>query len=96
MNKNKNKYLLLAIAIIILVLCSQVEKFTMEDLESGDTVDGTAHIVTRKGGETKIKAGAMLKNLCHKEKDYQVGHETIKKCPVPKKEKCLVKECTIM
>lgn len=93
---NKNKYLLLVVAVIILMLCTQVEKFTLEDLESGDTVDGTAHIVTRKGGETKMKAGAVLNKLCHKEQDYTVGHETIKKCETPKKDPCLVKECTIM
>ena len=93
---NKNKYLLVVVAVIILMLCTQVEKFTMEDLESGNTVDGTAHIVTRKDGNTKIKAGAVLDKLCHKEKDYEVGHEIIKKCEKPKKDPCLVKECTIM
>jgi hypothetical protein len=80
----------------LLWLCTQVEKFTLEDLESGNTVDGTAHIVIRKNSETKMKAGVVLNELCHKEKDYVVGHEIIKKCEKPKKDPCLVKECTIM
>lgn len=92
---NKNKYLLVVVAVIILMLCTQVEKFTLEDLESGNTVPGTAHMVTRRDGSTKIKAGALLNKLCHKEKDYEVGHEVIKKCE-KSKDKCLVKECTIM
>ena len=88
--------MLVVIAVIILLLCTQVERFSLEDLESGDTVPGTAHIITRKNKETKMKAGAILNNLCHKENDYKVGHEIIKKCETPKKDKCLIKECAIM
>jgi len=85
---------LLIFIVFLLITCRKAEGLQVNVL-SANMPDGIISLIDANDNETSQYATKSAE-LCSFKKEIKVGSETIKKCPVLKKEKCLVKECTIM
>ena len=91
----KTSLVVLFVFIVFVLITSPKTEGLKVNMINANMPDGIISLVDANDNETS-QYSTKSAELCSFKKEFKVGSETIKKCPKVKREKCLVKECTIM